>query len=88
MRIPLDDLKRAVAEQVSLRGRFIDNVYQCDSRTFLLKLKPDPRFLLIDLNPARARVLVTDAPPAIPDRPPVFGAILRKALRDGRLGAA
>ena len=85
MRIPLDDLKRAVAEQISLRGRFIDNVYQCDSRTFLLKLKPDPSFLLIDLNPARARVLVTDAPPAIPDRPPVFGAILRKALRDGRL---
>jgi len=26
VRIPLDDLKRAVAEQVSLRGRFIDNV--------------------------------------------------------------
>lgn len=85
MRIPLDDLKRAVAEQASLRGQFVDNVYQCDARTFLLKLKPDRRFLVLDVSPSRARVLVTDAPPAIPDRPPVFGAILRQALRGGRL---
>ncbi|MHC5051377.1 MAG: NFACT RNA binding domain-containing protein [Planctomycetota bacterium] len=85
MRIPLGDLERAVAEQASLRGQFVDNVYQCDPRTFLLKLKPHKRFLVIDLNPARARVLVTDEPPAVPDRPPVFGAILRQALRGGRL---
>ena len=85
MRIPLADFKRAVEEQASLRGQFIDNVYQCDPRTFLLKLKPDKRVLLIDLWPTRARVLVTEAPPAVPDRPPVFGAILRKALRGGRL---
>jgi predicted ribosome quality control (RQC) complex YloA/Tae2 family protein len=85
VRIPLADLKRAVAEQAALRGLFVDNVYQCDPRTFLLKLKPDKRFLIIDLHPSRARVLVTDAPPAVPDRPPVFGSILRKALRGGRL---
>jgi predicted ribosome quality control (RQC) complex YloA/Tae2 family protein len=85
VRIPLADFKRAVEEQASLRGQFIDNLYQCDPRTFLLKLKPQNRVLLIDLWPTRARVLVTDAPPAVPDRPPVFGAILRKALRGGRL---
>ena len=85
MRIPLADLKRAVEEQALLRGQFIDNVYQCGPRTFLLKLKPEKRVVLLDLNPGRARVLVTDAPPEVPKTPPVFGAILRKALRDGRL---
>jgi predicted ribosome quality control (RQC) complex YloA/Tae2 family protein len=88
MRIPLDDLKRAVAELGALRGLRVDNVYQCDPRTFLLKLKPGPVTLLIDLHPGRARVLVTDEPPPVPQSPPVFGAILRKALRGGRfLGA-
>jgi predicted ribosome quality control (RQC) complex YloA/Tae2 family protein len=85
VRIPLGDLERAVAEQSALRGLFVENVYQCGPRTFLLKLKPPRRFLLIDLDPGRARLLVTDAPPPVPDRPPVFGAILRKALRAGRV---
>ncbi|MCK6459459.1 MAG: NFACT family protein [Planctomycetes bacterium] len=83
MRIPLRDLRRAVEELSLLRGRFIDNVYQCGPRTFLLKLKPET--LLIDLEPNRARVLVTDAPPAVPEKPPVFGSILRSALRGGRI---
>ncbi len=83
MRIPLRDLKRAVAEQAVLAGRFIDNVYQCGPRTFLLKLKPET--LLIDLEPNRARVVVTDDPPEVPKKPPVFGSILRSALRGGRI---
>lgn len=83
MRIPLRDLKRAVAEQAALRGQFIDNVYQCGPRTFLLKLKPAT--LLLDLEPNRARVVVTDEPPPVPPRPPVFGSILRTALRGGRV---
>lgn len=88
MRIPLIDFRRAVEEMAALRGRFVDNVYQCDPRCLLLKLKPGPVFVRIDLNPNRARVLVTHAPPPIPDEPPVFGSILRRALRGGRfLGA-
>lgn len=83
MRIPLQDLKRAVAEQKGLEGRHIDSVYQCGPRTFLLKLKPET--LLIDLEPARARVVVTDDPPAVPSKPPVFGSILRSALKGGRI---
>lgn len=83
MRIPLKDLKRAVAEQAGLAGRFVDNVYQCGPRTFLLKLKPET--LLIDLEPNRARVVVTDDPPEVPPKPPVFGSILRTALRGGRI---
>jgi predicted ribosome quality control (RQC) complex YloA/Tae2 family protein len=72
----------------ALRGLHVDNVYQCAPRVFLLKLKPGPVSLLVDLTPGRARVLVTDAPPAVPDAPPVFAAILRKSLRGGRvLGA-
>jgi predicted ribosome quality control (RQC) complex YloA/Tae2 family protein len=85
VRIPLRDLKRAVAEQGALRGRFVDNVYQCGPRTFLLKLKPDTLCLLVDLSPGAARVVVTDAPPPVPLEPPVFGSILRRALRGGRL---
>ncbi|HEX5137696.1 MAG TPA: NFACT family protein [Planctomycetota bacterium] len=83
MRIPLRDLKRAVEELKALRGRSIDNVYQCGPRTFLLRLKPET--LLLDLAPNRARVLLTDAPPAVPEKPPVFGSILRSALRGGRI---
>lgn len=83
MRIPLRDLRRAVLELASLRGRHIDNVYQCGPRTFLLKIKPET--IVIDLEPNRARVLVTDAPPPVPEKPPVFGAILRSALRGGRI---
>lgn len=83
MRIPLLDLKRAVAELAELRGRFIDNVYQCGPRTFLLKLKAET--LLIDLEPGKARVVVTDDPPAVPSKPPVFGSILRTALRGGKI---
>jgi predicted ribosome quality control (RQC) complex YloA/Tae2 family protein len=85
VRIPLRDLKRAVAEQASLRGRFIDNVYQCGPRTFLLRLKPET--IVVDLEPKRARVLVTDDPPPVPEKPPVFGSILRSALRGGRIEA-
>lgn len=83
MRIPLEDLKRAVAELEALRGHHVENVYQCGPRTFLLKLKPAT--LLIDLEPNRARVVVTDAPPPVPPKPPVFGSILRTALRGGRI---
>jgi len=83
VRIPLRDLKLAVAEQAALRGRHIDNVYQCGPRTFLLRLKPET--LLIDLEPGKARVVVTEEPPAVPSKPPVFGSILRSALRGGRI---
>jgi predicted ribosome quality control (RQC) complex YloA/Tae2 family protein len=83
-RIPLADLKRAVEEQRALRGLHVDNVYQCDGRTFLLKLDPGKVFLVIDLTAGRARVLVTDDPPPVPDSPPVLGSILRRALRGGR----
>ncbi|MDH3590927.1 MAG: NFACT RNA binding domain-containing protein [Planctomycetota bacterium] len=85
MRLPLCDLERAVAELATLRGRFVDNVYQCGPRTFLLKLRPDKIFLVIDLEPGRARLLATDDPPAVPDKPPVFGAILRSAVRGGKV---
>lgn len=89
MRIPLADWKRAVAEQASLRGRFVDNLYQTGPRTFLLRLDPGKVPLVIDLAPGRARALVTDAPPATPEEPPVLAQILRKALRGARfLGAA
>ncbi|MHC4959748.1 MAG: NFACT RNA binding domain-containing protein [Planctomycetota bacterium] len=88
MRIPLADLKRAVGEMDALRGLHVDNVYQCGGRVFLLKLKPGPVSLLVDLTPGRARVLVTDEPPAVPKTPPVFAAILRRALRGAKvLGA-
>lgn len=85
MRIPLEDFRRAVEEQATLRGHRVENVYQCGPRTFLLKLEPEKVFLLIDLDPGRARVLVTADPPPIPEKPPVFGAILRRALRGGKL---
>jgi predicted ribosome quality control (RQC) complex YloA/Tae2 family protein len=83
VRVPLRDLKRAVAEQAALSGRYVDNVYQCGPRTFLLKLGHDT--LVIDLSPGAARVVLTDAPPSVPPEPPVFGSILRRALRGGRL---
>ena len=81
--MPLVDFRRAVAEMALLKGRHVENVCQCDARLFLLKRRPET--LLLDLAPGRARVLVTDDPPAVPDKPPMFGAILRNALRGGRL---
>jgi len=85
MRFPIRDLRRAVEEQGALRGKTVDNVYQCDRRTFLLKLRPGPVHLLVDAHAGRARAVVTDRPPAVPDQPPVLGAILRRALRGGRV---
>ena len=84
MRIPLVDFFRAVAEQGALRGQVVDNVYQCGPRTFLLRLKGKTAYL-IDLQPGRVRALVTKEPPEVPDKPPVFAAILRRALRGGRI---
>jgi len=63
----------------------VDNVYQVDPRAFLLKLTPGKLFVLVDANRNRPRLLVTEDPPAIPDRPPMFGSILRRALRGGRV---
>jgi predicted ribosome quality control (RQC) complex YloA/Tae2 family protein len=85
MRIPLVDLKRAIEEQDTLRGKTVDNVYQCGQKTLLLKLTPGPVHLLLEMTPGRARVLVTDEPPMLPDKPPVFATILRKFLRGGRV---
>jgi len=88
-RIPLADWKRAVEEQQALAGRRIEQVYQTGPRTFLLRLAPDKTALLIDAQPGRPRALVTDDPPPVPDKPPVFGSILRNALRGARvLGVA
>ena len=87
MRLPLCDLERAAGEMAAIAGRVVDNVYQCGPKTFLLRLKPDKISLLIELEPGRARVLVTDEPPAVPDKPPVFGAILRNTLRGARVRA-
>ena len=87
MRLPLPDWKRVIAEQQALVGKHVDNVYQVDPRAFLLKLTPGKLFVLVDVNRERARLLVTEDPPPIPDRPPMFGSILRRALRDGRLTA-
>ncbi|MGH7163835.1 MAG: NFACT RNA binding domain-containing protein, partial [Planctomycetota bacterium] len=39
----------------------------------------------VDLHAGRARALVTDDPPPVPDEPPVLGTILRRALRGGTL---
>lgn len=88
MRIPLADLQRAVAEQRSLTGMHVDNVYQVDPRAFLLKLTPGKLSVLVDANRNRPRLLVTDNPPKVPDRPPMFGSILRRALRGGRVADA
>ncbi len=85
MRLPLCDLRRAIDEQRALRGLRIDNVYQCGPRTFLLKLVPGKLFLVLDVERDRARVLVTETPPPVPDAPPVFGTILRRALRGAKL---
>ena len=85
MRIPLADLQRAVAEQRGLAGMHVDNVFQVDPRAFLLRLAPGKLSVLVDANRNRPRLLVTDDPPAVPDRPPMFGSILRRALRGGRV---
>lgn len=88
MRLPLCDLRRAIDELTALRGLHVDNVYQVAAQEFLFKLTPGPVHLIVGTGRDRARVLVTDHPPAVPDSPPVFGAILRDALRGGRwLGA-
>ncbi len=84
MRFPIRDLRQAVEEQEALRDLIVDNVYQCDPRTFLLKLKPGMIHLLIDCHPGRARVVVTDQPPPVPERPAVLGGIFRRALRGAR----
>ena len=85
MRLPLIDLKRTVAEQAGLRGSHIDNIYQVGPKVLLFKLKPGPIFLLADLTPGKARLLVTDQPPEVPQKPPMFASILRRTLRGGRL---
>lgn len=85
IRVPLRDLRRAVEEMGALAGRRVDNLYQCGPRVFLLRLEPGPVWLLADATPGRARMLVTDAPPEVPHAPPVFGQILRRALRGGRV---
>ncbi|MGQ0613017.1 MAG: NFACT RNA binding domain-containing protein [Planctomycetaceae bacterium] len=85
IRLPLRDLQRAAAEMASLAGLSVDNIYQCDPRRFLLRLGPDKTPLLVDAHPGRARMLVTDAPPPVPQSPPVLGTIFRRALRGGRV---
>lgn len=87
MRIPLGDFRRAIEEQQRLAGgAYVDNVYQCGPRLVSIRLKHDGKsHLRIDLDPGRARALLTDAPPETPKTPPVFGVILRKALRGARL---
>ena len=83
MRIPLADWKRIVDEQQALVGLHVDNVFQIDPRCFLLKLTPGKLLLLLDATPGRPRAVVTDEAPAIPDRPPMFGSILRRRSTGG-----
>jgi len=85
VRIPLSDFRRVIGELAALRDRHIDNIYQCGPRTFVLKLQPGKVTLLLELESGRARVVVTDEPPPVPEQPPVFAAILRSALRGARV---
>ncbi|MEM8884701.1 MAG: NFACT RNA binding domain-containing protein [Planctomycetota bacterium] len=85
MRIPIVDWKRVVAEQQALVDGHVDNVFQIEPKCFLIRCKPGKQALLLDATPQRPRALVTDAPPPVPDRPPMFGSILRRALRDTQI---
>ncbi len=86
-RLPLRDLKGVIGEQQALVGGRIDNVFQCEPRLFVLRIDPGKRMLVCDLTPGRARCVLTDAPPALPETPPVLAAILRTALRGGLIEA-
>jgi len=65
-----------------IKGKYVDNVYQIDSKAFLFKFRPGSFNLMIEVG---RRIHLTKYEVQIPREPSQFCMALRKRLRGGRL---
>jgi len=65
-----------------IRGKYVDNIYQIDSKTFLFKFRPGDFNLIIEVG---RRIHLTKYEVQIPREPSQFCMALRKRLRGGRV---
>jgi len=65
-----------------IKEKYVDNIYQIDSKTFLFKFRPGNFNLIIEVG---KRIHLTKYEVQIPKEPSQFCMALRKRLRGGRL---
>jgi len=65
-----------------IKEKYVDNIYQIDSKTFLFKFRPGNFNLIIEVG---KRIHLTKYEVQIPREPSQFCMALRKRLRGGRL---
>lgn len=65
-----------------IKEKYVDNVYQIDSKTFLFKFRPGDFNLIVEVG---RRIHLTRYEVQIPREPSQFCMALRKRLRGGRL---
>lgn len=77
------DIAAVTFELASLiKGKYLDNVYQTDDKTFLLKFRPGDFSLMVEVG---RRIHLTKYKVQTPRQPSQFSMALRKRLRGGRL---
>ncbi len=77
------DIATIILELESLiKEKYLDNIYQIDSKTFLFKLRPGDLNLIIEVG---RRIHLTKYEVQVPREPSQFCMALRKRLRGGRV---
>jgi predicted ribosome quality control (RQC) complex YloA/Tae2 family protein len=77
------DISAVVSElRELLIGKYIDNIYQLNNETFLLKFRPENRSLIVEVG---KRIHLTNYSITVPTTPSQLCMVLRKYLRDGKM---
>lgn len=77
------DIAAITFELVSLiKAKYLDNVYQTDTKTFLFKFRPGDLNLIVEVG---RRIHLTKYEIRVPKQPSQFCMALRKRLRAGRV---
>lgn len=77
------DISAIVAElRGFLIGKYVDNIYQLNDETFLLKFRPENISLIVEVG---RRIHLTNYSITVPETPSQFCMVLRKHLRDGKM---
>ena len=65
----------------SIIGKYLDNIYQLNEKTFLLKFRPENQSLIIEVG---KRIHLTNYSITVPSAPTQFSMTLRRHLRNGK----